>query len=97
MEESWCHYERAHDGRRYKAESAKTKVRAILSSSGFVDSTEANGAGLLGVVLERTSFYAESGGQVADTGELAGPSCSFTVEDTKVQLLMPLICSCCCY
>jgi alanyl-tRNA synthetase len=61
----------------------QTKVRAILSSGGFVDNTEANGAGPLGVVLERTPFYAESGGQVADTGALTGPSCSFTVQDTK--------------
>ena len=62
----------------------QTTVRAILSRSGFVDST-AGAAGPLGVVLERTPFYAESGGQVADTGELAGPSGAiFTVHNTKV-------------
>ncbi len=72
-------------GRRYTPESVKTTVRAILSASGFVDST-AGAAGPLGVVLERTPFYAESGGQVADSGELAGPSGAiFTVQDTKVR------------
>jgi alanyl-tRNA synthetase len=37
-------------------------------------------------VLDRTPFYAESGGQVGDRGELAGQAGTFVVEDTqKVQ------------
>jgi len=37
-------------------------------------------------VLDRTPFYAESGGQVGDRGELAGVTGSFSVEDTqKIQ------------
>jgi alanyl-tRNA synthetase len=35
------------------------------------------------VVLEHTPFYAESGGQVGDTGVLQGDHCEFTVEDTQ--------------
>ena len=35
------------------------------------------------VVLDVTPFYAESGGQVGDTGTLQGTSAAFTVEDTQ--------------
>ena len=35
------------------------------------------------VVLDRTPFYAESGGQVGDTGTLAGEAARFEVRDTQ--------------
>ncbi|MCY4254732.1 MAG: alanine--tRNA ligase [Gammaproteobacteria bacterium] len=35
------------------------------------------------VVLDRTPFYAESGGQVGDTGTLVGADCRFDVGDTQ--------------
>ena len=43
---------------RYQPSSIQTPVRAILSTSGFLDSTDAGGTGPLGIVLERTPFYA---------------------------------------
>ena len=62
---------------------ADATVKAILTLDGFVGSTESV-EGPIGLVLDKTSFYAESGGQVCDVGVVecvAGSS--MTVEDTK--------------
>ncbi|MSP96944.1 MAG: alanine--tRNA ligase [Betaproteobacteria bacterium] len=63
---------------------SKGKVVALYRDAAQVDSLAAGDAGV--VVLDRTPFYAESGGQVGDRGELAGAAGSFEVADTqKIQ------------
>lgn len=43
----------------------------------------ANSSELQMLFLDKTSFYAESGGQIADTGTIIGPSGKFKVTDTQ--------------
>ena len=57
------------------------KVLAIVSEGTETDVAEAGSK--VEVVLDRTPFYAEMGGQVGDTGELAGLSAKLRVTDTK--------------
>ncbi|KAK7312790.1 hypothetical protein VNO77_36930 [Canavalia gladiata] len=57
-------------------------VKAIYTGSEFVDSV--NTGGDIGIVLESTSFYAEQGGQIFDTGSLEGPRASFQVCNVQV-------------
>ena len=48
--------------------------------------SEINAGDIAVIVLDRTPFYAESGGQVGDIGEIASGHGTFTVEDTqKIQ------------
>jgi alanyl-tRNA synthetase len=56
-------------------------IVALLKDGVSVPRLETGEAGE--VVLDRTPFYAESGGQVGDTGELATADALFQVEDTR--------------
>jgi alanyl-tRNA synthetase len=60
------------------------KVTALYIDGAAVSSVKAGDAAV--VVLDNTPFYAESGGQVGDKGELRNDGVRFAVEDTfKIQ------------
>ena len=68
----------------YTVLEAKGKVLALYKNGAAVN--ELNEGDLGVVVLDNTPFYAESGGQVGDRGELKGAGGIFAVEDTlKIQ------------
>ncbi|MGB5641757.1 MAG: alanine--tRNA ligase [Gammaproteobacteria bacterium] len=67
----------------YDTIEQKSKVLDI-----FVDGSEVDIIGLdqrAVIVLDQTPFYAESGGQVGDTGKLITENAVFLVEDTQKQ------------
>ncbi|SWL31363.1 alanyl-tRNA synthetase [Klebsiella pneumoniae] len=57
------------------------KVTALFIDGKAVDSVSAGQEAV--VILDQTPFYAESGGQVGDKGELKGVGFSFAVSDTQ--------------
>jgi alanyl-tRNA synthetase len=68
----------------YEHLSLRGRVIALYREGTAVAELGAGDSGV--VVLDRTPFYAESGGQVGDRGELAGPAGTFAVSDTqKIQ------------
>ncbi len=58
-------------------------ITDLYVNSNAVEELAAGQKGLL--VLDRTPFYAESGGQVGDTGSLIGTQGRFRVQDTQKQ------------
>ena len=56
------------------------RVVAILDGENQIESLEEGKQG--SVILNETPFYAESGGQVGDTGKIASAEASLTVSDT---------------
>ena len=65
----------------YEHEQDQGKVVALIRDAQQVDILRTGESGQ--VVLDRTPFYAESGGQVGDTGQLTGNGSVFEVIDTQ--------------
>jgi alanyl-tRNA synthetase len=68
----------------YEAESAEGVVTALLRDGAEVQALQAGESGLL--IANQTPFYAESGGQVGDTGTLAAPGLKARVTNTEKKL-----------
>ncbi|MBI1942966.1 MAG: alanine--tRNA ligase [Betaproteobacteria bacterium] len=70
--------------RGYDALSVNARVVALYRDNAQVEALRSGESGT--IVLDQTPFYAESGGQVGDRGEIVGSAGTFAVEDTqKIQ------------
>jgi alanyl-tRNA synthetase len=68
----------------YEQTEAEGQVVGIIAEKRLVDElVEVGRSSPVAVVLDRTPFYGEAGGQVGDTGVLQGPDCEFRVLDTQ--------------
>ncbi|MBX6312766.1 MAG: alanine--tRNA ligase [Isosphaeraceae bacterium] len=68
----------------YRTCSAEAKVIGIIEQGRLAESATVSedGPPIL-LILDRTPFYGEAGGQVGDTGVIKGEGFTFHVEDTK--------------
>ncbi len=65
----------------YEVTECEATVVALFSNGKAVESIQSGENAV--VVLDRTAFYGESGGQVGDSGVITSEICSFEVNDTQ--------------
>ncbi len=68
----------------YDTEEAAGIVTALVAHGAEVQRLKAGESG--NVILNQTTFYGESGGQVGDTGVMSAPGVRFRVSDTQKKL-----------
>jgi alanyl-tRNA synthetase len=79
---------KTNDEAKYGTEHVKAKLLAIYQNGAFFQSSDSQNVDAskpVGLILDQTCFYAESGGQVGDTGSVViDGQAEFAVEDTQV-------------
>ncbi len=79
------------DSDKFHGRDTYANIVAIWNGENFDDSTRDQGTRIIGVILDKTNFYAEMGGQLSDQGEIhserhgegKGGAADFNVESVK--------------
>jgi alanyl-tRNA synthetase len=72
------------DGAKYAAATIEAKVLGWVLGGAFISRGRLQAGQGAAVVLDRTNFYAEQGGQLGDAGTIQWPGGSFAVTDTQL-------------
>ncbi|WP_428937333.1 alanine--tRNA ligase [Fontivita pretiosa] len=72
------------DSAKYQTDPIRARVVAIWNGSNLDPSADPSADQEVAVILDRTNFYAEMGGQVGDSGVLASAGACFDVETTRM-------------
>ena len=70
------------DAHKYGTDSCDGKLIGWIDEEGFNDQGQIQTGAEVGIILDRTCFYAEAGGQVGDCGIIKSENAQFVVEDT---------------
>jgi len=67
----------------YETTEAGGKIIGIVAQGRLVESEDAGEGPPIALILDRSPFYGEAGGQIGDTGTIEGDGFRFQVEDTQ--------------
>ena len=70
------------DLHKYHTDRCESKIVGVIYKEGFRSEGRVEAGDEVGIVLDRTCFYAEQGGQVGDCGVIESKQGRFIVEDT---------------
>jgi alanyl-tRNA synthetase len=71
------------DLHKYQVDRCDSKLIGWIGDEGFKNTGSVDAETEIGVVLDKTCFYAEAGGQVGDCGVIEGTKGKFVVHDTR--------------
>jgi len=73
------------DVHKYNTDACDSKILGWIDNAGFSDAGQIQTGAEVGIVLDKTCFYAEAGGQVGDSGTIESEGALFAVEGaTKI-------------
>jgi alanyl-tRNA synthetase len=78
-------YHHGNDFLGYQGTEGKGRVIGIIEQNRLAESARAGEGPALVLILDRTPFYGEAGGQIGDTGTIKGDGFTFEVQDTKKE------------
>jgi alanyl-tRNA synthetase len=70
------------DLQKYHTDQCDAVIVGLIDSDGFKDKGRIEAGAQVGIVLDKTCFYAEAGGQVGDCGVIQSDKAKFIVEKT---------------
>jgi alanyl-tRNA synthetase len=70
------------DLHKYNSDQCRSRIVGFIDEKGFRNDGNIEADGEVGIVLDKTCFYAEAGGQVGDCGVIESDEAKFIVENT---------------
>ncbi len=71
---------------KYELGHVEAKIMAIWNGKEFVEAISENSGAILGIIMDKTNFYSEQGGQIHDTGDI-----TLVGEDRVLIFFSPLL------
>ncbi len=71
------------DLHKYHVDSCECNVLGFIDDEGFKKESDIKADGEVGLILDKTCFYAEAGGQIGDCGTIKSTGGNFVVETTE--------------